>query len=186
MDTWIALRYTTGLLPDSVTHYFWRYSVAECTYIHYIVTKDKASQALAQGADAGVPTSFRAIADHSGIPKYTLHRRARGRRSIESKAISQHYLAPYEEKAVVEFILQMAGLGTPVRMKYTPAIAFSATRHRSEGDRPSKPPGPNWAKALENRNPELRAKRVKALDWNRHEEISMRRLNIGSGRSRRC
>lgn len=63
----------------------------------------------------------------------------------------------------------MAELGTPVRIKYIPAIAFSATRHRSEADRPVKPPGPTWAKALENRNPELRARRVKALNWNRHE-----------------
>lgn len=131
---------------------------------------DKASQALTQGADAGVPTSFRAIADHSGVPKSTLYHRARGRRSIESKAIGQQYLAPSEEKAVVEFILHMADLGTPVRTKSIPAIAFSATRHRSEEDRSVRPPGPNWAKALENRNPELKARRVKALDWNRHEK----------------
>lgn len=130
---------------------------------------DKASQVLARGPEPGVPRSFRAIADHSGVPRSTLHHRARGRRSIQSKAISQQYLAPSEEKAVVEFILQMADLGTPVRIKYIPAIAFSATRHRSEADRPVKAPGPNWAKALETRNPELKARRVKALDWNRHE-----------------
>jgi hypothetical protein len=71
---------------------------------------------------------------------------------------------------VVEFILQMADLGTPIRIKYIPAIAFSATRHRSEADRPIKPPGPNWSKALENRHPDLKARSVKALDWNRHDK----------------
>jgi len=134
-----------------------------------MASMDKASQVLAQGPDPGVPRSYRAIADHSGVPRSTLHHRARGRRSIEAKAQSQQYLAPFEEKAVVEFILQMADLGTPIRIKYIPAIAFSATRHRSEADRPVKPPGPNWSKALENRHPDLKARRMKALDWNRHE-----------------
>jgi hypothetical protein len=37
-------------------------------------------------------------------------------------------------------------------------------------ERPPKPPGKNWAKALKNRSPELKASRVKAIDWNRHEK----------------
>jgi len=63
----------------------------------------------------------------------------------------------------------MSHLGQPVRIKYIPSIAFLAIRHRPIQDRPPKPPGRNWAKALEKRNPELKARRVKALDWNRHE-----------------
>jgi hypothetical protein len=65
---------------------------------------------------SGVPRSYRAIADHSGVPRSTLHHRAHGRRSIEERAESQQYLNPFEEKAVVEFILQMAELGTPARI----------------------------------------------------------------------
>lgn len=53
---------------------------------------DKASQVLAQGPPAGVSRSYRAIADHSGVPRATLHHRSRGRRSIEEKAESQQYL----------------------------------------------------------------------------------------------
>ncbi len=64
----------------------------------------------------------------------------------------------------------MSNLGQPVRIKYIPSIAYLATRHRSVSERPLKPPGKNWAKALENRNPELKARRVKAIDWNRHEK----------------
>jgi hypothetical protein len=41
---------------------------------------------------------------------------------------------------------------------------------RPTTDRPLKPPGRNWTKALENRHPVLKARRVKALDWNRHEK----------------
>jgi hypothetical protein len=64
----------------------------------------------------------------------------------------------------------MAELGTPVRIKYIPSIAFSSTRHRPLPDRPLKPPGKNWVKALEKRRPELVARRVKAMDWNRHNK----------------
>jgi len=61
---------------------------------------DKASQVLAQGPPVGVPRSYRAIADHSGVLRATLHHRACDRRSIEEKADSQRYLAPFEEKAM--------------------------------------------------------------------------------------
>lgn len=131
---------------------------------------DKASQALAQGPPSSVPRSFRSIADHSDVARSTLHARARGRPSLAAKAQSQQYLTPFEEKAMVNFIIQLSDLGTPVRIKYIPSIAFSVARGRPEGKRPLKPPGKNWAKWLENRHPELKAKKVKALDWDRHEK----------------
>jgi hypothetical protein len=112
-------------------------SVGTCALYSHVPAIDKASQAPAKGLPTGVPTSFRAFADHSGVPCSTLYHRARGRQSIQAKAQSQQYLAPFEEKAVVQFILQMAELGTPVRIKYIPSIAFTATRHRPEADRPA-------------------------------------------------
>jgi hypothetical protein len=130
---------------------------------------DKASKALAQRLPASVPRSFRTIADHASVPRSTLHARARGRRSIEAKAQSQQYLTPAEEKAMVDFVLQMSALGTPVRIKYIPSIAFTIACGRPEPDRPLKPPGKNWAKSLEKRHPEIKARKVKALDWDRHE-----------------
>ena len=104
---------------------------------------DRASQVLAQGVPPGVPKSYRALADHGGVPRSTLHYRAHGRRSIEQKAESQQYLTPWEENAVVKFLLQMSDLGQPVRIKYIPQIAFSVTRQRPPTDRPTKPPGKN-------------------------------------------
>lgn len=130
---------------------------------------DKASQALALGLPDCRPTSLRTIADHSGVPRSHPHYRAHGRRSLQLKAQSQQCVTPYEEKAVVEFILRMAGLGTPIRIKYIPCIAFSAARHRPEADRPLKPPGKNWAKDHERRHPKIAARRVRAMDWIRHE-----------------
>src|SRR5271169_4404940 len=100
---------------------------------------DRASQVLAQGVPPGVPRSYRALADHGEVPRSTLHHRAHGRRSIEEKAQSQQYLTPSEDKAVVEFLLQMSNLGQPVRVNYIPSIAFSATRQRPTPDRPPKP-----------------------------------------------
>jgi hypothetical protein len=131
---------------------------------------DRASQVLAQGVPPGVPRSYRALADHSDVPRSTLHHRAHGRPSVEKKAQGQQYLKPWEEDVVVKFLLQMSDIGQPIRMKFIPSIAFIATRKRPVADRPLKPPGKNWAKALENRHPELQARRVSALDWNRHEK----------------
>ena len=145
----------------------------QCTFVllyKISMEMDKASKALAQALPASVPRSFRTIADHTSVPRSTLHARARGRRSIEAKAQSQQYLTPAEEKAMVDFVLQMSALGTPVRIKYIPSIAFTITRGRPDPDRPLKPPGKNWAKSLEKRHPEIKARKVKALNWDRHEK----------------
>jgi hypothetical protein len=131
---------------------------------------DRASQVLAQGVPPGVPDSYRALADHGNVPRSTLHHRARGRPSIEEKAQGQQYLQPWEEDVIVNFVLQMYDLGQPIRIKFIPSLAFSITRQRREADRPLKPPGKNWTKALEKRHPRLQARRVSPLDWNRHEK----------------
>ncbi|KAL6174359.1 hypothetical protein ACJQWK_00490 [Exserohilum turcicum] len=83
---------------------------------------------------------------------------------MQDKAQSQQYLTPWEQSALVKFILHMSDLGRPVRIKYIPSLAFVATRSRPVTDRPSKPPGKNWAKAFEKRHPETAARRVTALD----------------------
>jgi hypothetical protein len=62
----------------------------------------------------------------------------------------------------------MSDLGQPVRIKYIASLAFSITRHRPIDKRPLKPPGKNWARSFEIRNPILTARRVAALDWSRH------------------
>jgi hypothetical protein len=124
-------------------------STGTCTLYSYVPNMDKASQALAHGIPTGVPRSYRTVADHNVVPCCTLYHRAHGRRSLEAKAQAQaqQYLAPFEEQAVVKFILQIAELGTPIRIKYIPSIAFTATRHRPKADRPAKPPNKDWSKA---------------------------------------
>lgn len=69
----------------------------------------------------------------------------------------------------------MASLGTLVCMKYILAIALTSQASR-----------PEVGRTLENRNPELRARRVKALDWNLHQEAFTTRQNAGSRRLIAC
>jgi hypothetical protein len=80
---------------------------------------------------------------------------------------------------MVDFVLQMSTLGTPMRIKYIPSIAYTVARSRPEPDRPLKPPGKNWAKSLEKRHPEIKARKVKALDWDWHKKKSFQRSSIG-------
>jgi hypothetical protein len=79
------------------------------------------------------------------------------------------YLTVEEEKALVAFLLLMSSLGQPVRVKYIPTLAFSIARRRSLINKPNKPPGKNWAQAFGKRHPELKARRIRSIDWQRHE-----------------
>jgi hypothetical protein len=69
----------------------------------------------------------------------------------------------------------MSKNGFPIPVKYLPSLAFIIARQRSSvfqapaSDVTIKPPGKNWPQAFHKRHPELKAKRVKALDWNRHD-----------------
>ncbi|EUC46224.1 hypothetical protein COCMIDRAFT_93499, partial [Bipolaris oryzae ATCC 44560] len=53
---------------------------------------DKASQALTRRVPPDVSKLYRALADHSGVPRATIHHHANSRRSIEEKALKQKYL----------------------------------------------------------------------------------------------
>lgn len=137
---------------------------------------DQASQVLAQGLPAGVLWTYTTLAEHGHVARSTLYHRARGRRSKAEQNEIQQYLTPPEEKVIVKFLLHMAELGQPVRIKYIPSLAFSVTRHRDPSHRPPKPPGKNWARGFERRHPEVKAKRVRALDWIRHPTLTRNKI----------
>ncbi|KAJ4991368.1 transposase [Stagonosporopsis vannaccii] len=61
----------------------------------------------------------------------------------------------------------MSSFGQPVCIKYIPLLACNIACRRS--GKPVKPPGKNWARAFEKRHPELTARRVRSIDWKRHE-----------------
>jgi hypothetical protein len=130
---------------------------------------DRASKALVEASLPGEPRTYDAISKRSGVPSSTLYYRDHGRRSREEKAQGQQYLTPSEEKALEKYMKQMADLGTPVRIKYIPSLAFSIARRRSTTNKATKPPYRNWAQAFQKRHPALKSRRMKAMDWKRHE-----------------
>jgi hypothetical protein len=139
---------------------------------------DRASRALAQDLPSNVPRRYAVIADRSKVPLTTLWYRDHGRPSKEEKAQRQQYLTPQEEKALVSFLLRQADLGCPVRIKFLPSLAFRIARRRTSTDRAIKRPNKNWAQAFERRHPELKLRRVKAMDWFEVIEKELRRPDI--------
>ena len=123
----------------------------------------RASQTLAQSLPTDVTRMFVTLAGRGEVALSTLHHRAHGRRLGEQKAQSQQFLTTSEEKAIVKFILQVSGLGQPVRIKYLPSLAFGIARRQST-KKPPKVPGKNWACAFERRHPALKARVVRAPD----------------------
>lgn len=131
---------------------------------------DAPSQALTRDLLPHVPWTYAALAERGQVPLSTLHHRAAGRPSKEAKAQGQQYLTPEEEKGFVKFLLMMTNLGHPIRVKHIPSLALSIARQRSASGSKTRPPGKNWARAFEKRHPELKARRVRAIDWKRHED----------------
>lgn len=136
---------------------------------------DPASAVLSEGLVPSKPKTYAALSESSNVAVSTLWHRAHGRPSREDKAKSQQYLSPSEEKALVEYLLRMSNNGFPVPLKYLRSLALVIARQRSSvfqapaTDETIRPPGRNWPQAFCSRHPELKAKRVKALDWNRHD-----------------
>lgn len=98
------------------------------------------------------------------------------RSSKQEKAVSQQYLTPQEEKALVAYVLQCAENGFPLPVKALRRLAWLikhrglATSLMTETDEAPQPPGKNWPQGLYARHPELRARRLKAIDWTRADE----------------
>ncbi|OCK99400.1 uncharacterized protein K441DRAFT_490387, partial [Cenococcum geophilum 1.58] len=60
------------------------------------------------------------------------------------------YLTLEEEKAIVKFLLLIANLGHPVRIKFIYSLAFNIAYYRSI-DILIKPLGKNWPRAFKKR-----------------------------------
>jgi hypothetical protein len=125
---------------------------------------DRASQALAEGLEPGVRVTYTALSKKSKVARSTLFYRKNGRPSREAKARKQQYLTPPEEKALVKYLVRMSDLGFPLPIKYIPSLAFTIARGRKPN-----PPSKNWAKRFEERQPDLQSRKVKPVDWKRHD-----------------
>lgn len=56
-----------------------------------------------------------------------------------------------------------------MRIKFFPSLAFSIASQRSTTNKAIKSPGKNWAQGFEKRHPALKSRRLKPIDWTRHE-----------------
>src|SRR5437762_2001425 len=69
----------------------------------------------------------------------------------------------------------MSRNGYPIPVKFLRSLAQVIVRQRSSAfhihltDDAVKPPGKNWPQGFYKRHPELKSRRVKALDWSRHD-----------------
>jgi hypothetical protein len=69
----------------------------------------------------------------------------------------------------------MSRNGYPIPVKFLYSLAQVIARQRSSAfhipltDDAVKPPGKNWPQGFYRRHPELKSRRVKALDWSRHD-----------------
>jgi Tc5 transposase DNA-binding domain len=101
--------------------------------------------------------------------KSTLWRRARGRLTLKDKAIRQQYLTPYEEEALVRYVLEYAKRGYPLPAKSLRSLALIIARRRGSNDPNLHLSGKNWPQGFYKRHLILKAKTLKALDRARHD-----------------
>jgi hypothetical protein len=131
----------------------------------------QANQVLVHAAHVDVPAAQTLPREEeTEVPYHTRwYRERRGRPSMKEKAQSQQYLSPPEEKALVDFILRMSAVGTPIRVKYIPALAFCIARRRAT-NRPTEPPKKNWPQAFRRRHPQIKSRNNKPMPWERHDD----------------
>jgi hypothetical protein len=110
------------------------------------------------------------------LPASTKWHRAHGRSTREQSAAGRQLLTPPEEKSLVEYVLRMSRNGYPLQVKHLRRLASVLLSQRAESrDAVYAPaertlPGKNWPQAFYKRHPELTSRRLKAIDWKRHEQ----------------
>jgi len=118
---------------------------------------------------------YAGLSRSTGIPASTLWHRANGRLLRRENAANQQYLTPQEERALLDYVLRMADNGLPLPVKSLRSLALIIARHRSGDSQVQnttqipQPPGKNWPQGFYRRHPELKARKLKAIDTNRDD-----------------
>jgi hypothetical protein len=101
--------------------------------------------------------------------------RANNKPSIADKAAKQQYLTPQEEQALVEYVLRLADNGYPLPVRFLRSLALVIALQRSSTFQITdprleiRPPGKNWPHDFYLRHPQLKARRLRAIDWKRDD-----------------
>jgi hypothetical protein len=120
-----------------------------------------------------VRSSYAIQSRSTGIPASTLWWRANNMLSLAVKVANQQYLTQQEEQALVEYVLRLAENGYPLPVKFLRSFAMIIVRQRSSNFQITdhslkvRPPGKNWPQAFYRRHPQLKARRLRAIDWKR-------------------
>ena len=137
---------------------------------------DPATAAIDRFGHSKDGSTYAALSELTGVPGSTLWHRRHGRASMQQKCVDQQYLTPQEEKALVTYVLRAARNGFPLPVKFLRELAAVIVRQRTStfqvpaaDSADVRPPGKNWPQAFYKRHPELKAMRLKALDWERHD-----------------
>ncbi|OQE34400.1 hypothetical protein PENCOP_c018G06625 [Penicillium coprophilum] len=83
------------------------------------------------------------------------------------------YLTPQEEQALVKYVLRLADNGYPLPVKFLRSLALIIVRQRSsifqitDADLEVRPPGKDWPQGIYRRHPQLKARRLRTIDWKR-------------------
>jgi len=135
---------------------------------------DPAAEALQRRARSG-KVNYKALSESTGVPISTLWHRNHGRASVQERATHHQYLTPQEEKALVKYLLDMLRKGYSLPVKASRTLAHEIALRRTSNfqtvpdDGEIRPPGKNWAQAFHRRHPELKAARMKAVNWERDD-----------------
>jgi DDE superfamily endonuclease/Tc5 transposase DNA-binding domain len=137
-------------------------------------TADLPPTAHASGSQATKLPTYAALSRLSNVPIATVWRHTHGKPSLQDKAAKQQYLTPQEEKALLDYVLRMSERGYPLPVRALRSLAQVIARQRSStfqipaADQNLRPPGKNWPQGFYKRHPEVKSKRMRTLDWRRH------------------
>jgi len=108
--------------------------------------------------------------DFEALPLSTKWHREHGRGTRRDKAAKEQYLSPHEEKGLACYILRTCQNGYPLPVKVRSlALVIRRRRKNTPPEESVKPPGKNWPQGLYKRNPQLKARRMRAISWDRHD-----------------
>ncbi|KFZ23566.1 hypothetical protein V502_01953, partial [Pseudogymnoascus sp. VKM F-4520 (FW-2644)] len=122
------------------------------TQAQYSNKEDRILQAI-QAIKNGHLKSIRQAAESYDIPRATIQRRIHGMTSRRDCTPNSRKLTPYEESALVQYILDLDSRGFPPRLQAVQEMADLLLSERGES-----PTGKNWTTNFITRRTEIKAK----------------------------
>ena len=114
--------------------------------------------------------SYRVFANYNNIFHFTFHHRVRERRSMKKKIQNQQYFISWKKNVFIKYLLQMFDFEQLIQIKFIFVLIFKIICHRLIIDKFFKFFDRNWTKILKKRHSKFITRKIKTLNWNRHEK----------------